>query len=232
MPSSIRSIFAAVALEPDGAVPWSTPVPTASSRLMTGVYVVARTGDVRINDDPMPDCPISGAALDELLAACPELRLDGARPDADALGARLAGFWLSEEPILYVGLAGPRERTPKEGELARRVAEYAKTQLGARSPHAGGWPLKTLSILDELVVHYAYCGKVDTVERAMLGTFAAGVSPAARARLHDQERVMPFANLEYPAGVRKRHGITGAKAPASPRPPFALVQRPSGRGSV
>jgi hypothetical protein len=87
-----------------------------------------------------------------------------------------------------------------------------------------------LSILDELLVHFAYCDEVDIAERAMLKTFAAGVSPADRERLYDSERVMPFANLEYPPGVRKRHGITGAKAPRRPaeaRTPAVPPDQPS-----
>ena len=51
----------------------------------------------------------------------------------------------------------------------------------------------------------------------MLAAFAASVSSATRNSLHDPVRVMPFANLEFPPGVRKRHGITGAKAARAPR---------------
>lgn len=46
----------------------------------------------------------------------------------------------------------------------------------------------------------------------MLRAFCAGVSEETRASLHDPERPFPFANLEWPRGVYKRHGIKGAKA--------------------
>ena len=85
-----------------------------------------------------------------------ELNLDGQRPDAAQLGARLAGFWCADEVVLYGGRAGPRGRV-SVSELSDRVAEYYATPLGARSPHAGAWPLKTLAILSSLYVHYGYC---------------------------------------------------------------------------
>jgi hypothetical protein len=213
MPSSIRSIFAAAGLEPGGPVEWGQAIPAPETGPTTGVYVVAFTAAVDATGNRYPACPLSKEALDALLGARPELRLDGARPDAVLLGERLAAFWLPEEPVLYIGLAGPRKRPPTSGELSKRVAEYYATPLGARSPHAGGWPLKTLSILDEMLVHYAYCERVRDAERMMLDAFVQGMSPAARVQLHDSERVMPFANLEFPPGVRKRHGITGAKEP-------------------
>jgi hypothetical protein len=73
--------------------------------------------------------------------------------------------------------------------------------------------LKTLSILGDLVVHYSYCESVAAAEQSMLEAFVKGVAPGARKKLHDSERVMPFANLEHPPGTRKQHGITGATAP-------------------
>lgn len=217
MPSSVESIFAAAGLESRGAVSWGEQIPAPHSGPTTGVYVVACPDDVDETDGGLRICPLSMDALDELLEVRPELLLDGARPTARALGDRLSAFWLAAEPIVYIGLAGPRAKRPSEGELAKRVAEYYKTKLGARSPHAGGWFLKTLSVLEDLVVHYAYCDQVDRTEQAILKGFALGVPLDAKEKLHDAERVMPFGNLEHPPGVRKRHGITGAKAPARAR---------------
>lgn len=64
-------------------------------------------------------------------------------------------------------------------------------------------------------VHYTYCDRVNEVEQKMLTAFACGVTEKAREALVDSERVMPFANFEYPPGNRKRHGIAGATAPRS-----------------
>ena len=97
--------------------------------------------------------------------------------------------------------------------LADRVGAYYKTPLGARRPHAGGWPLKTLGVLDELWVHYAVCDDVDAAEQAMVDAFIARVSPSSRAAACDPGPPLPFANLELPGGARKQHGITGAREP-------------------
>lgn len=201
MPTTVSDVFAAVDLVPRDPVPWGERVPEPRP----GVYVVALTNAVDLTDAARVQAPISEAALEELLDARPELRLDDEVPHAAALRRRLAAFWMPDEVIVYIGLAAT--------SLQKRVEQYVRTPLGARSPHAGGWPLKTLSALDDIYVHVAACGEVDTVERTMLKAFANGVSERARKHLHDPVRLMPFANLEAPRGNRKAHGITGARAP-------------------
>jgi hypothetical protein len=203
-PSTVRHLMAAAGLSQGGVVQWGHP----PAEQGPGVYVVALASG--------PDevvtrsrAPVSASAVEELLRRRPELRLDGERPEAVELVRRLRDFWLADETVLYVGLASR--------SIAKRVGQYYATPLGARSPHAGGWFLKSLSVLPKLHVHYATAGNVERAERAMLKAFAAGVSERSRARLHDPERLMPFANLEYPKGVRKRHGITGAKASRASR---------------
>ena len=161
----------------------------------------------------LPTPPISMNAIEELLAVRPELTLDGRRPTREQLLQRVAGFWFPDEVVLYVGLAGSRKSPPTHGELATRVCEYYVTPLGASRPHAGGWPLKTLACLHDVHVHYAYCDNVNEAERRCIASFAEHVSPKTRASLHDPVRVMPFANLEFPKGNAKAHGIRGARAP-------------------
>ena len=161
--------------------------------------------------------PISVAAVDKLLDSRPELTLGGQRPNREQLAARLGGFWFPDEVIVYIGLAGPRASRPRQGEVARRVEEYYKTPLGARTPHAGGWPLKTLVSLSELYVHYAYCRDVEIAEDACIRHFVDHVSDATRERLYDQVRVMPLANLEFPKGNSKNHGMRGARSPRRSR---------------
>lgn len=51
---------------------------------------------------------------------------------------RLATFWLPDEVVLYIGLAGASVR--------KRVRQYYRTPLGDKRPHAGGWWLKTLTV--------------------------------------------------------------------------------------
>lgn len=132
----------------------------------------------------------------------PELRLDGRRPSAAQLSARLQAFWLPDEVVLYIGLAG--------ASLRKRVGQYYGTPLGARRPHAGGWWLKALSLLDGLWVHYGATTQDAAAEKAMLEHFAGGVSGVSRAGLHDPCNRAAFANLRTGSGDNKAHGITSA----------------------
>lgn len=165
-----------------------------------GVYVVAFSSDAGSAAGALESAPVQLASMEELLSVRPELKLDGRRPDARALTARLAAFWLPET-VVYVGLAT---------SLRSRVGAYYRTRLGAKRPHAGGWWLKTLGVLDELWVHYAPTPDFECAEKRMLRAFADGVAREARAALYDRERVMPFAYLRGHDNLVKRHGIIGA----------------------
>ena len=203
MPSSVADVFAAAGLSPGGAVRWGDRVALDSP----GVYAVALTADSGAVTGTLQTCPLSAEAVAELLAVRPELRVDGQRPSPAELSARLAALWLGDEAIVYLGLAGT--------SLRRRVGQYYKTPLGARRPHAGGWPLKTLAVLPKLWVHFAPCADPTTAEQAMFGAFMGGVRAGARAALHDPSLPIPFANLEAGKGQRQAHGITGAREPAT-----------------
>lgn len=200
MPSTVSTLFAAAGLTSAGVVGWGVP-----PRLdQPGAYIVASAEGP---DHLVPERPaeLSPESLAQLLDVRPELLLDGRRPTIADLGDRLAQCWLPDEPVLYIGLASTSVRT--------RVTAYYRTRLGARKPHAGGWFLKTLSDLDDLWVHVAPAADPAGAEDAMLRSFCSEVSGASRARLRDPDRPFPFANLEWPPGVRKRHGITGAREP-------------------
>jgi hypothetical protein len=206
MPSTVDEVFEAAGVRPAGVVPWLEPPAPPAADSATGVYVVALPA-------PLPTAPIAADAVQALLDVRPECRLDGKVPTVESIVDRLAQFWFPDEVVLYIGCAPKRARRPSRGEVSNRVGEYYKTRLGARSPHAGGWFLKTLSNLAEVRVNYGYCADVLEAEGEMLGCFAGAVSTTSRAALHDRERVMPFANLEFPKGLGKNHGIDGAKAP-------------------
>lgn len=156
---------------------------------------------------------MSTPAVQKLLDLRRELTVDGRRPSAAKLAARIAGFWCPDEVVLYIGCAGPRTRKPTISELSDRVAEYYTTPLGARSPHAGGWWLKVLANLAELHVHYSYCIDYETAEKRMLDRFGEELSETSRKALYDSSSLMPFANLRDGTGRRKRHGIERALAP-------------------
>ena len=199
MPLTVSEIFSAVGLHPAGSRPWGTPIPESGP----GVYVVALTAGPDDRPAAAVPAPVDPTLVQQLLDARPELRLDDMRPDARLLSRRLAAFWLPDEVVLYVGLAGTSVRN--------RVGAYYRSPLGARRPHSSGWFLKTLANLDDLHVHHAACADPAGAEQRMLAAFSAGVTPAGAAELHDPETPIPFANLHGAQGHRKEHGITGAR---------------------
>src|SRR5581483_266787 len=107
------------------------------------------------------------------------------------------------------------------------------TRTCSTSDSCPGWFIKTLSVLPACFVHWAPTDDPSGAEDAILRSFCRGVSDATRASLLDPEHPFPFANLEWPPGTRKRHGITGAKAalarshearPQVQRAPVPIVQ--------
>jgi hypothetical protein len=209
---TIAQVFAGAGLAPSEAVRWGTRVGIDAP----GVYAVSTatsTGD----DEGLATAPISGPRVHELLAVRPELKVDGLRPMADELSERLASLWVPGEVVVYIGLAGT--------SLRKRIDQYYATHLGARGPHAGGWPLKTLDLLGDLRVFVARCSEPSEAEQRMLAEFAQRVPVQVARHLRDPLRVMPFANLEYPKGNRKAHGISGAREPRAGGPTGAPPQQ-------
>jgi hypothetical protein len=207
MPSTVADLFAAAHVEagPDSPVRWNEPVPEDGS----GVYVIALDEDVHSFAEHLPVAPLDEGRVAELLRVREaELRIDGEPPSAAELEDRLRQLWLGDESILYVGLAG--------ASLRHRVGAYYRTPLGARRPHAGGWPLKTLKEDVPLWVHFAACDEPGTAEHVMLDAFMRQASPALDVALVEG-RPLPFANLEWGKGQAKEHGITGAREPRRPR---------------
>ena len=198
VPTTVSDLVDAAGLSLAETVRWRGRV-----RLETpGAYVVARTSDPSALL-PVQEADISLAAVNELLDARPELLLDGHRPTPELLAARLSSLWIADETVVYIGLAGTSVRS--------RVGAYYRTPLGARRPHSGGWFVKTLTDIDALWVHVARAADPTKAEGEMLARFCASVSRTSLERLHDAAHPFPFANLEWPRGTRKRHGITGAR---------------------
>jgi hypothetical protein len=132
------------------------------------------------------------------MAARPEIAVNGVPANSAALSAAVERMWVPGETVLYVGLAGT--------SVAHRVAQYYSTRLGARSPHAGGWPIKVLADLDRLYVHVAETDAPDDAEVAALTAFMNCIQQTTRAILCDPALPLPFANLQLSEGVRKHHG--------------------------
>jgi hypothetical protein len=191
--------MSAANLSSAGVIAWGETVPEPGP----GVYVISLSEDADADAPSSLACPISFPAIQDWLNVRPELRLDGRRPSVPELAARIAAFWVPDEVILYIGLAGT--------SLRARVRQYVQTPLGARRPHAGGHFLKTLNNLDDLHVHWAPTSQPKEAEHGMLAVFCNGVSDQSRGQVLDPDHPFPFANLEWPQGTRKRHGLTGTK---------------------
>ena len=171
-----------VELEPGGPITWGCR-PTLDG---PGVYVV---------ESPLlrATAPIDPHAISAWIARVPSLRLDGNRPSGEELATRLGSFWIPNEMVVYIGLAGT--------SVAKRVGQFYRTPLGDRGPHAGGHWLKTLSGLEAFRVYWAETNDPAAAEDALLRAFA---------RRNGSGFLLPFANRQTADGRRKAHGITGS----------------------
>lgn len=199
--TTVASLLERTGLEAARAVRWGEP-PVVDG---PGVYVISQSPDpgaTGTNDV----APISSGMVRQLLDARPELTVDRRRPSTDELVQRLSQLWLPGEPIVYIGLAGT--------SVQQRLRQYYRTRIGARAPHAGGWPIKMLSTLDDLWVHAVSTPEPNAMEIRLIELFAAGaVVPSDYC---DLSCVLPYANLTTPGGRRQQHGIAGARAPKEP----------------
>ena len=90
--------------------------------------------------------------------------------------------------------------------------QYYRTPIGARRPHSGGYFLKLLSNLDELWIHYSETDEPEFSEKQIVSNFIDNVSDSSKSLLHDPYLPLPFANLNIPNGMRKAHGLKGARS--------------------
>jgi transcription elongation factor GreA len=197
----------------DGPVRWGESVRSRAA----GVFVV----ELPV---PLSVAPIDTLALRRWIERVPTLRLDGRVPTPTELSARLAGFWLSDQTVLYVG------RTAKS--LAGRVAALYATPLGDSRPHSGGHWLKTLRDIERSRVWWAETDAPEEYEDALLSAFAERVTADEAPRLHDRTVLLPFANRETATGERKVHGITGSLLTADAVRPAATPTAASTPGAV
>jgi hypothetical protein len=131
--------------------------------------------------------------------------VDGAAATQRTLMERLTAFWIPSATIVYIGQAS--------GPVRGRVGDYYRTPLGDRSPHAGGYWLKTLRCMSQCAVWAAAADDYDDAEERLLDDFVRTVPLAERRALYDPTLILPFANLEDGRHVRKGHGIRGARLP-------------------
>lgn len=195
MPLTVKELFNSVDKEIMGQVFWGENIECS----LPGVYCVSiseKAGELKTIDE----YPVSIREVEEWIKYVPGMRIDGNIPTGEDIAQRLSKFWLPKETILYIGKAG--------SSLRKRVNQYYMTKLGKKSPHAGGHWLKTLSNLYDLSIYWSASEKIDALEleEELLGKFVESID--YKSELYDANHPFPFANLEYPKGKRKMHGIS------------------------
>lgn len=196
MPTYVKQLFTDSGKEILGQVKWGQKV----NCNYPGIYVVAIT-DSAEKIVCSVDAPISVKIVQDWITYVPKLNLDGKRPRYEDLVNRLKEFWIPDETILYIGKAGT--------SLKDRVNQYYNTRLGDPKPHAGGHWIKTLENLSDLNIFWTTSvgEKAKDVEERFIKNFIRNVSNESKQNLFDPEHPFPFANLEFPKGTRKRHGL-------------------------
>lgn len=196
--TSVTELLAEAGVVLSGTVRWGEPVPEPRP----GVYLISTSPNPR-EDVGLQTCPLQLHAVRALLTARPEATVDAASATIETLARRLRAMWPTGQPVVYIGLAGR--------SVAHRVRQFAATRIGARAPHAGGWPVKMLDT-SSLWVHFGATDSSDEAEATMIAHFTAHIPPETRSTLIDPDTPIPFANLVVPRGRRKRHGLAGIKA--------------------
>lgn len=200
MPSTVARLLKKAGLQLNGKVNWGEIVTCDSP----GVYIVSLSPKPDQNFGTLSEAPISEKQLEFWIKKVPAIEIDGkVNPSVNELKIRLSPFWLPDESILYIGMT--------TATLRKRVRQYYRTELGERKPHAGGHWLKTLTNLEVLYVFFSACNVPKTREDDLLGEFVRNVSSNTLSILRDPTHPFPFANLEYPEGTRKNHGVRKSK---------------------
>jgi len=192
MPIEPAALFRVVGLTPDGPARWGTPIRATGP----GVFLVEWPR-------PAERAPVDISAVGTWLARVEALRVDGERPTGKALAARLAGWWLPGETIVYVGSGKA---------LGRRIEAMAATPLGDARPNPAGQWLKALRGFEGTRLWWAATGAVEEYEDALLEAFAAAVPAPVAAALPGGAPILPFANRRRPGGPVRPDGISGSTA--------------------
>lgn len=201
MPSTVSQLLKSVNLDLKGKVKWGEKVNSNSQ----GVYIVSLSNNPNENIELLNQAPISIDTICYWLNKVKTFELDKQRcPSSKDVAERISKFWFPDENILYIGMTTSRLKT--------RISAYYRTELGERKPHAGGHWLKVLSNIQDLYVYYSESNtSPKLLEDKMLEFFVNNVSQSSKNNLFDKVRTFPFANLEYPKGNKKSHGIGKSK---------------------
>lgn len=195
--TTVNELFAHVGVVNRSVVRWGEPPNEAEP----GVYIVSTAEDAESNTG-LSAVPLNPGAIEELLRLRPEATVDGHPATVTMLKLRLSAMWAKGETVAYIGLA----RT----SVRMRVRQFYRTRIGARAPHAGGWPIQMLDPA-KLWVHCGSVADPREAEAAMVARFASQVPPRVSERLIDPDAPIPFVNLTFPGGRRKGHGLSDVK---------------------
>lgn len=204
MPTSVRTIFDSAGLVMAGDACWGERIASGAA----GVYAITLDADPD-RTDGLARPLFCDAAIGRWIATTPWMRLDGDAPSAGAIRDYLSGFWLPDEPVLYIGRAA---------SLRSRLRQFVRHELGKRSPHAGGHWLKALAAIDSLHVFYAETsGRPEAAdgERSAILRFVDGVCPETASTLTNPTSPIPFANVVHPGVGRKQRLFVNQTAPRS-----------------
>ena len=178
-----------VGLLADGPVVWGRPVSGGGG----GVFVVELT-------TPLPRAPIELTRVGKWIERVPDLTLDGERPTAKALAARLGAFWLPSQSVMFIGAATTT--------IGGRVAAIQKTVLGDRRPQSTGHWLHTFKPSTPMRVWWARTDAVEEYEDALLAAFAAGRAPGGG---HDLAGCGRRPAVRQPAATDRRAAYDRAR---------------------
>lgn len=201
MPSTIQSLFEKFNLPASKVVKWNERILTEGE----GVYIVSMSRNPASLNGKQMRIPISRDIIGHWVAKAKGFELDKSLTfDISKIIERLSQFWLPDENILYIGKAPIRGNGKGIGN---RVREFYNTEVGERSPHAGGHWIKSLTNLNNFYLHYIICKNPGEIEFSLLKCFIENVSQESKGLLRDKELMLPFGNLELKKGQIKKHGF-------------------------
>ena len=192
-PGHALSLLRGTRLTPHCPVSWGTPV----ASVKTGVYLVEL-------DHAYDPAPVDHRVVRDWLAQFPAMALDGKRPSVGALVDRLGDFWLPSRTIVYIG----RSTRP----IGTRVGAYYRTPIGERSPHRGGYWVKTLSALARCRIWWA---ETDAPRRPRTSSFTPSPPLCRRPRPRRSMTRTTFSHsrtLKTPARCQRTTACGGRRS--------------------
>ncbi|MEO8462206.1 MAG: transcription elongation factor GreA [Chloroflexota bacterium] len=194
------ALLRAVGLLPDGPVVWGRPLTTKSA----GVYLVELA-------QPAARAPLESQRIGRWIERLTNLKLDGERPTARSLTARLASLWLPNESVVYIG--------GTTRSVGGRTLALAHHVLGDRQPHADGQWLHALIGIERARIWWAETDAVEEYLDALFDAFAQSAATRATSpegtieARPEKALLLPWSNTRRATGERQAHGITGGVAP-------------------